>query len=63
MSDESEAEGTVLICGHYRYQDEPLATSNEDDDSQNEEGEIDEDGLSPAVLEARYLKEIAVEVW
>ena len=39
------------------YQDEPPAVDNSDSD------ESDEDGLPPAVLEARYDREVAVAPW
>ena len=62
-SDESETEVTVLIRGHYSYHDEPLANPNEDNDDLQNEGEIDDDGLSPAILEAIYLNTIAIGMW
>ena len=43
------------------YQDEPLAVRNRDSD-ESDSGE-DEDGLSPAVLQARYDQEVAVATW
>ena len=43
------------------YQDEPLAVHNSDSDESD--SEEDEDGLSPAVLEARYDREAAVATW
>ena len=44
------------------YQGEPLASSP-DDSSDSSDDHIDEDGLSPAVLEQRYERQIPVQEW
>ena len=44
------------------YRDEPLADVGEEDTSMNEE-EADVDGLTPAILEARYEKTVNVDSW
>lgn len=41
------------------YQFEPLASENSQESVENE----DEDGLTPATLEARFENEVAVSVW
>ena len=43
------------------YQDELLAVDNSDSDESD--SEEDEDGLSPAILEAHYDREVAVASW
>lgn len=55
---ESEDSGRILIEGGPV---EPLAVHNSDSDESDMEE--DEDGLSPAVLEARYNREVAVATW
>ncbi|KAL9970831.1 hypothetical protein ACROYT_G023278 [Oculina patagonica] len=44
------------------YRDEPLANTDDEDTSMDED-EADPDGLSPAVLEARYEKAVSVDSW
>ena len=60
---ESEDSDRIFMEGGpvEHYQDEPLAVDNSDSDESN--SEEDEDGLSPAVLEARYDREVAVASW
>ena len=45
-----------------RYQDEPLAEDDEKENGEREE-EADMDGLTPAVLESRYEREVSLESW
>ena len=46
------------------YEDEPLAADDGEDRETTDDGEeADVDGLTPAVLEARYEKEVAVNSW
>ena len=45
------------------YQDEPLADDSEAAAGTEENEETDLDGLTPAVLEARYEREIAASSW
>ena len=61
----SENEGEVIIRGNRPYQDEPLAAVNEEESPvvSDSENETDEDGLTPAVLEARYLRQTDVHTW
>lgn len=52
---------------HYKgnfspYQGEPLASSQHDS-SEEINDDIDEDGLSPAVLKQRYERQIPVQEW
>lgn len=50
-----------VFSGEYLpYQDEPLAS---DSDSDEDDGAEDEDGLSAAVLEKRFEKEITLDKW
>ena len=60
---ESEDSDRILMEGGplELYQDEPLAMDNSD--SNESDSEEDEDGLLPAVLEARYDREVAVATW
>ena len=59
---DSEDEEIVVVYGQITpYQDEPLA---EDDEKENgEREEADMDGLTPAVLESRYEREVSLESW
>jgi hypothetical protein len=53
------SEVDIVVSGIKPYENEPLASSSdEDDDSQ-----LDEDGLSPAVLCARFNGEMALDQW
>ena len=55
---ESEDEDIGVVYAQITpYQDEPLEENGE----RNEE--VDLDGLTPAVLEARYEREVSVESW
>ena len=44
------------------YKDEPLAEESETAACEDDE-ETDADGLTPAVLEARYERRIAINAW
>ena len=44
------------------YKDEPLAEESETD-AREDDKETDEDGLTPAVLEARYERRISINAW
>ena len=59
---DSEDEDIAVVYGQITpYQDEPLA---EDDEKENgEREEADMDGLTPAVLESRYEREVSLESW
>lgn len=58
---EEEGEDIEVVYSQYTpYQDEPLAEDDEEDD-QGEE--VDLDGLSPAVLESRFERTVAVNSW
>ena len=61
----TETEGEIIFGNDYvdrLYQDEPLALPDARLDVEDNE-ETDQDGLSVAVLEARYLRQVAVESW
>ena len=61
----TETEGEIIFGNDYAdhsYQDEPLTPPNTRFDVEDDE-ETDQDGLSQAVLEARYLRKVAVESW
>ena len=45
------------------YEDEPLAEVDDDRETVEENQEVDEDGLTLAVLEARYEREITINSW
>ena len=60
---DSEEEETGVITSQFRpYEDEPLADPDEnmEDDSDDD---LDVDGLTPAVLEARYDGTVEVRSW
>lgn len=62
----SDSESEVTVSGpNQPYQDEPLARDRNRTIVEDgvEENDTDEDGLSPAVLEARYLEEVPVQTW
>jgi len=57
---EKEDEDIKVVYSQYTpYQDEPLA----EDDEEDQDEEADVDGLSPAVLELRYKRTVAVNSW
>ena len=56
----TETEGEIIFGND--YVDHPLAPSDARLDIEDDE-ETDQDGLSPAVLEARYLQQVTVESW
>ena len=59
---ESEDEDIGVVHAQIApYQDEPLAEDDEENGERNEEADLD--GLTPAVLEARYEREVFVESW
>jgi hypothetical protein len=45
------------------YQDEPLASSSDDQAEELSDEELDEDGISRPVLEQRYEKQIPLQQW
>ena len=52
----------IEVVGHVEpYEDEPLAS--DEGDNEDEEEEVDADGLTPAVLEARFEWQIAIREW
>ena len=53
----------VVVSQITPYEDEPLAEVDDDRETVEENQEADEDGLTPAVLEARYEREITVNSW
>lgn len=70
---ESEVSGSMYVSqssndeevhdSHFqRYQNEPLADSNDDMNEAVEDNE-DADSLAPSILEARYEKSIKVDPW
>ena len=66
--EEEEMEGEddnvqVIFSQIEPYQDEPLAEDDGTSEGNEVEEEADEDGLTPAVLEARYEREILVNSW
>ena len=59
VSEHSES-GEMVVSGLVEpYQDEPLAHSSDEE----EDAEVDEDGLSPAVLRARFEGQTPLEEW
>ena len=61
-SDQVDSGEEIEVVSHFEpYEDEPLAS--EDGDNEDEEDEIDADGLTPAVLEARFERQIAILEW
>ena len=58
---EEEGEDIEVVYSQYTpYQDEPLAEDDEEDD---QDEEVDLDGLSPAGLESRFERTVAVNSW
>ena len=52
----------IEVVGHVEpYEDEPIAS--DEGDNEDEEEEVDADGLTPAVLEARFERQIAIREW
>ena len=61
-SDQVDSGEEIEVVSHFEpYEDEPLAS--DDGDNEDEEDEIDADGLTPAVLEARFERQIAILEW
>lgn len=54
-------EGIEVVGNVEPYEDEPVAS--DDGDHEDEEDEVDADGLTPAVLEARFERQIAIREW
>ena len=63
-SDENTDKDEIFMSGGeiLPYQDEPLATSDSDEECMSEETN-DEDGTSQSVLEQRFNKTVSVENW
>ena len=59
MQDESDSDEIEVIGLVEPYANEPPAHSSDDD----EDDEEDSDGLSPAVLRARFERQVAVNEW
>ena len=58
---ESEDEDIGVVYAQITpYQDEPLAEEDDEENGERNE-EADWDGLTPAVLEARYEREVSLE--
>lgn len=61
-SDQVDSGEEIEVVGHFEpCEDEPLAS--DDGDNEDEEDEIDADGLTPAVLEARLERQIPILEW
>ena len=60
VSEEKGEDIEVVYSQYTPYQDEPLAEDDEEDD---QDEEVDLDGLSPAVLESRFKRTVAVNSW
>ncbi len=58
-SDSDSTEGNVVVSGIVPYENEPLASSSDEKD----ESQLDEDGLSPTVLCARFEGQVTLEEW
>ena len=63
MLEEEEGDVEVIYSQVTPYEDEPLADVETDAETDEDEEETDLDGLTPAVLEARYEREILVDSW
>lgn len=59
VSEDSDADELVVSGLVEPYQDEPLAHSSDEE----EDYEVDEDGLSPAVFRARFEGDSRLEEW
>jgi len=59
MQDKSDSDETEVVGLVEPYANEPPAHSSDD----NEDNEEDSDGLSPAVLRARFERQVAVNEW
>ena len=59
MQDESDSDEIEVVGLVEPYANEPPAHSSDDD----EDDEEDSDGLSPAVLRARFERQVAVNEW
>lgn len=60
-SSSSESDEHVLASEFLPYQNEPLADGSSESDDDGEQ--LDEDGLSAAVLRQRYENEVTVDKW
>ena len=63
MLEEEEGDVAVIYSQVTPYEDEPLADVETDAETDEDEEETDLDGLTPAVLEARYEREIPLDSW
>lgn len=61
--DEEDNDVEVILTQVTPYEDEPLANIEEDAETVADDEETDVDGLTPAVLEARYERETPVNSW
>lgn len=61
--DEEDNDVEVILTQVTPYEDEPLADIEEDAETVADDEETDVDGLTPAVLEARYERETPVNSW
>lgn len=61
--DEEDNDVEVILTQVTPYEDEPLADIEEDAETVADDEETDVDGLTPALLEARYERETPVNSW
>lgn len=61
--DEEDNDVEVILTQVTPYEDEPLADIEEDAETVADDEETDVDGLTLAVLEARYERETPVNSW
>lgn len=61
--DEEDNDVEVILTQVTPYEDEPLADIEEDAETVADDEETDVDGLTPAVLEAKYERETPVNSW
>ena len=59
---EEDEDIEVVYSQYTLYQDEPLAEDDEEEE-EDQDKEADVDGLSPALLESRYERTVAVNSW
>ena len=59
--DDEEQEELVVQMGDFEpYQHEPVGLSSDEEEHRND---TDEDGLTPAVLESRFERQVPVNSW
>ena len=63
MEEEEEGNVQVIFSQIEPYQEEPLAEDNSTGEGNEVDEEADEDGLTPTAQEARYEREIPVNLW